>query len=292
MMTQPGSLVSIAMPVFNGGRDLRLAVQSIVDQTFENWELLIIDDGSSDNAVATLPHRTDPRVRVIADGTNLGLAARLNEAVRLARGEFVARMDHDDVAHPDRLARQVAFLQDNPKVDLLASRCLTMSDQEMVIGELPSATSHAEICRRPWRGFYLPHPSWMGRIDWLRAHPYAVPAAFRCEDQELLLNAYASSTFHSLPEPLLAYRVRGNPTRSVLLRTRLALLAVQLRYFGGNWRAASAALSLLMFAGRVASDALLPAHRLLGGAVDAGTAADWNAWIAGARQRADSADLP
>src|SRR5450830_847145 len=90
-------LVTVAMPVYNAGKYLRLAVLSIVKQTFTDWEMLVIDDGSTDNAFDSIADIKDDRIRILRDGTNKGLAARLNEAIDLARGQYFARMDQDDV---------------------------------------------------------------------------------------------------------------------------------------------------------------------------------------------------
>jgi len=86
-------LITVAMPIFNAGSYLRLAVLSIVRQTFADWELLIIDDGSTDNALQDIADIRDHRIRILRDGENKGLAARLNEAIDLARGRYFARMD-------------------------------------------------------------------------------------------------------------------------------------------------------------------------------------------------------
>lgn len=222
--------VSVALPVYNGGADLRLAVTSVLRQSFVDWELLLIDDGSSDGAVDALG-LDDPRVRIVRDGANRGLAARLNQAIGLARGELFARMDADDVCHPERFARQVAFLDAHPEVDLLGTACVTIDGDGRLSGRFPFAASHAEICARPWRGFYLAHPTWVGRTAWFRANPYAEPAPYYCEDQELLLRTYATSRFAALPDALFAYRMRGRLAWKKLFRARLALLRVQAAHF-------------------------------------------------------------
>ncbi len=178
-------LVSVAMPVFNGGQHLLAAISSIVEQTFANWELLLIDDGSTDGAIASLPAGLDTRIRVLSDGLNQGLAARLNQSILLARGKYFARMDHDDVAHPQRLECQVRYLESHAGTDLLGTRCVAISERDEILGELPFHENHDDICSRPWLGFYLPHPTWMGRTEWFFKYGYAEPAPFRCEDQEL-----------------------------------------------------------------------------------------------------------
>src|SRR5665647_2642353 len=104
-------LITVAMPVYNAGKYLRLAVLSIVHQTFTDWELLIVDDGSTDNALQDIADIDDARIRIYRDGENKGLAARLNECIDLARGRYIARMDQDDVSYPVRFVRQIAALQ-------------------------------------------------------------------------------------------------------------------------------------------------------------------------------------
>lgn len=249
-------VVTVAMPVRNGGRDVALAVQSILDQSFREWELLLLDDGSTDGAVEALLHLGDARVRVLRDGRSLGLAARLNEAVALARGRYIARMDHDDVSHPDRLRQQFEFLELHPEVDLLGTRCLTIDENERILGSLPAPTSHERICARPWLGFYLAHPSWMGRTGWFRRNRYRDPGPYRCEDQELLLRTYESSKFAALPEPLLAYRVRRRPRFGILATTRFAWAMVQVQKFLHGGKLVEATLAALTGMVRVGADVI------------------------------------
>ena len=224
-------LVTVAMPVFNAGNYLRLAVLSIVRQTFTDWELLIIDDGSTDDALQNIADIDDPRIRVIRDGENKGLAARLNECIDMAKGQYFARMDQDDVSYPERFARQIESLQNDSEVDLVATRAITIDENDQATGLFPYAISHEEICARPWRGFYLAHPTWMGRIEWFRKYHYTVPGPYFCEDQDLLLRSYRESRFVTLDEILFAYRIRGRVSWKKLARTRSTVFAAQLRYF-------------------------------------------------------------
>jgi glycosyltransferase involved in cell wall biosynthesis len=224
-------LVTIAMPVYNGGIFLESAVRSIVEQSWKNWELLIIDDGSTDGAIDRLSFVSDERVIVLRDGKNKGLAVRLNEAILMANGKYLARMDHDDISHKERLMQQVIFLESHVDVDLLSTRCISISEDGNETGIWPFAQEHVEICKRPWVGFYMPHPSWMGRIQWFRRHLYMSPAPYCCEDQELLLRAHRVSKYHSIDDVLLLYRVREHTPLKKLWRTYWSLLKVQLGYF-------------------------------------------------------------
>jgi len=224
-------LITVAMPVFNGGPFLESAVASIVWQTYPNWQLILVDDGSTDGAIDALPMLSDPRILVFRDGRNLGLATRLNQIIDLAKGDLIARMDGDDISHPERFARQIHALNKNPNVDLVATGCRTMSRSGRLLGNLPFVGSHEKICAAPWRGFYMPHPTWMGRINWFRRHYYADPAPYCCEDQEMLLRSYRNSTFMAIPDELLDYRLKDSIAWRKAWHTRSALWNVQVRQF-------------------------------------------------------------
>jgi glycosyltransferase involved in cell wall biosynthesis len=247
-------VVTVAMSVLNGGDQVQMAVRSIMEQTFVDWELLIVDDGSTDGAIEKLPFLNDSRVVVIRDGLNKGLSARLNQAIDIARGQYFARMDHDDVSHPERLARQVAFLDSNPETDLLATGCVTIGEAYEVNGCLPFAQTHMQICARPWLGFSMPHPTWMGRINWFKKYRYKDPAPYCCEDNEILLRAHVLSRYYALPEQLLAYRIREKTPWKKLWATRRAMWSVQREYFIMSHQWALVALSGIAMAMRVAKD--------------------------------------
>lgn len=230
-MTSSDPLVTVVLPVRNGGHFLLAAVASVRAQTYPHWELLVMDDGSDDGFVEQLAGLRDERIRIVRFGQALGIAARLNQGVALARGSLLARMDADDVSFPQRLECQVRMLQADERIDLLGASTVMVDEQDRLLGLLPRALGHAELVGRPWRGFHLPHPSWMGRTAWFRANPYAEPAPYRCEDQELLLRTYARSQFACTDEVLLAYRVRDGIDGAQLARTRAAWWQCQCRQF-------------------------------------------------------------
>lgn len=251
-MTEP--LVTVLMPVYNAGTYLRLAVLSIVAQTFDDWELLIIDDASTDNAIEGIADIVDPRIRLVRNERNLGLAASLNLGIDLARGEYLARMDQDDVAYPERLAVQVHSLQSNPSLDLVAVRCLAINSDNQLLGVLPFAITHQEICSAPWRGFYMAHPAWMGKVHWFRQHRYATPGPYFCEDQELILRTYRTSQFYTVPEILLAYRLRDRIDWRKSFRTRITLLRLRLNHFFSQRQLHFCVMAFFSFAIGVAKD--------------------------------------
>lgn len=100
-------LVSVILPVYNGGKDLGAAIQSIINQTYENWELILMDDGSKDGSLERMQKFKDPRIKLFSDGVNKGLSRRLNEAVSQTTGTYIARMDADDIAFPKRDRKSV-----------------------------------------------------------------------------------------------------------------------------------------------------------------------------------------
>ncbi|MBD2362800.1 glycosyltransferase [Anabaena minutissima FACHB-250] len=113
--------ITVLMPVYNGEIYLREAIDSILDQTFQDFEFLIINDGSTDSTREIICSYDDPRIRLIDNDCNLGLTRSLNKGLKLAEGEFIARQDADDVSEPERLAKQVAFLETHPEVALVGT---------------------------------------------------------------------------------------------------------------------------------------------------------------------------
>lgn len=208
-------LVSIGMPVFNCQRTLSSAVNSILYQTYSNWELFLIDDGSKDKTFAIAESFSDPRIKVIADGSNQNLPERLNQAIFMSNGKYFARMDGDDISYPKRLQKQVKYLEKNEHIDLLGTNVLVIDQDDNPRGMFTAKHSHTEICQRPWAGFALCHPTWMGKIDWFRSHKYR-PKAVRTEDRDLLFRTYETSQFACLSEILLAYRVQSLSLKKIL----------------------------------------------------------------------------
>jgi glycosyltransferase involved in cell wall biosynthesis len=223
---RPGStLVSVGMPIHNCEQTIAVAVRSLLNQTFENWELLLIDDGSTDQTVALARSFSDPRIHVLADKSHRGLVFRLNQAIDLSRGRYFARMDGDDVSYPERLRLQVEYLEKHPEIDLLGGGILIFGQDGEVLGTREARTSHGDICRRPWAGFYFAHPTWMGKTEWFQQHRYRFDA-LRCEDQDLLLRTHERSRFAALPEIVLGYREEALSVRKILTGRRSFLRSV------------------------------------------------------------------
>ena len=256
-------LITIAMPVFNAGNFLKPALLSIINQTYSNWELILIDDGCTDGCFEDLPKLIDLRIKVLRDGKNKGIAIRLNEAIDLAKGEFFARMDSDDLSHPQRFELQLKKLQSQPELDLIATRAVTINKQNIITGELPFRETHDEICARPWRGFYIPHPTWMGRLVWFKKYKYKVPQSYYSEDCELLLRSYESSKFACLPEILFEYRIKNKINWKSQLKARRAVLKLQISHFYNQRHYLYMVLSSLAFILRITLDFFKVVKQLL-----------------------------
>lgn len=249
-------MVSVIMPFLNAGSGFRAAIQSILNQTYENWELLLCDDGSVDASLAVAESICDRRVNVWSDGRRLGLAARLNECIDRARGEYIARMDADDVSYPDRLRRQVEFLEKHPHIDMVGCRMLIFGENGASLGKRPVPEQHEDIVADPALGFGVAHPTWVGRAAWFRRYRYD-RHALRYEDVELLYRAYRSSQFANLSDVLYGYReLRGGFQKR--LKTRLG----RVRYLRAVQESATQAIffrAALTESVKAASDAALTA---------------------------------
>ena len=228
--------VTVAMPVKDCEATVEAAVRSILNQTYRNWRLLVIDDGSSDDTLQRVRRlTTDDRIRVRADGLSLGLAARLNQAIDLCDGVYFARMDGDDVSYPERLERQVAVLESEPELDLVGAPVIVFGTDGEVLGWRPCPMTHEEICARPRSGFGLAHPTWCGRHRWFEKHRYD-RRAIRCEDQDLLRRTWRYSRFANVPQILLGYREPDVNIRKIL-PARLHGVGSVARDAGGWFRA-------------------------------------------------------
>lgn len=208
-------LVSIGMPVRNCQITLQMAVCSVIAQTYPFWELLLIDDGSSDNTLQIAQSFADPRIKVYSDGENRGLPIRLNQAIDMSKGEYFARMDGDDIAYPDRLERQVSYLEQHPDVDLVGAWVLVFNVAGTPLGKRAGPETHAAICAKPFAGFPVVHPTYMGRLEWFRRYRYNEMVT-KSQDQDLLLRSYRFSKFGNVPEILLGYREEKIDLKKVL----------------------------------------------------------------------------
>lgn len=121
--------ISIGIPFFNAEKYLEDAIKSVLAQTFQNWELILVDDGSTDRSLEIARSFVDPRIRIISDGSNRRLPYRLNQIINEAKYDIIARMDADDLMAVDRLEKQMKVLNENPEIDLVVTSLYSIGNK-------------------------------------------------------------------------------------------------------------------------------------------------------------------
>lgn len=189
--------VTIAIPFFNSEKYLEYAILSVLNQTYKDFELILINDGGTDSSIAIAEKYAliDSRIKVINDGLNKGLPVRLNETIRLAKGEYYARMDDDDIMVCNRIAEQVRYLEEHPDVDVVGSSAIVIDGDNKI---KLSIDQHGATT-----GFL--HPTVTGRTLWFLNNPYDEKYR-RSQDFELWLRTAHKSKFYNMQRPFLFYR--------------------------------------------------------------------------------------
>jgi len=206
-------MVSIVMPVYNSARYLEEAVDSLMAQTCQDFELIAVDDGSTDESGHILDRYadSDSRIRVIHQA-NGGISAARNRGMREARGKYIAVMDSDDVCLPNRLERQIAFMESRPEVGLSGSRCSFFGDGGEHLGVRPALEPEQVRSRL----LFLPtlsHTSVIMRRDLVTAHDLYYDEDFPvAEDYELYTRFIQHSRIANLPDVLMRIRTHGDST--------------------------------------------------------------------------------
>lgn len=132
--------ITVLMPVYNGERFLRMAIDSVLSQDFKNFELMIVDDGSTDGTVDIVLSYPDPRIRLFLNPRNLGIVGALQAGLQAAQGEYIARLDADDRCYPGRFRLQAEYLDDHPRIMVLGSACDLIDDAGVVVGSFYGPT--------------------------------------------------------------------------------------------------------------------------------------------------------
>ena len=206
-------IISVIMPVYNGQCFLSRAIESILDQTFTDFELLIINDGSTDQTAEICTHylNTDSRIRLLTNEKPLGKAGDLAKemGIQHARGRFIAIMDADDVAKPQRLERQKAFLEANPAIFLCGSWADYIDQQETVFREWKPDTEHSQIVRNLYWKNSIMHPTFFFRNDPSAIPFYEMKYTWYNDYYTQLKLIKQGRKLANVPEILLSYRVSG-----------------------------------------------------------------------------------
>lgn len=231
-MSRPPA-VTVLLSVYNDRAYLPAAVDSILAQSFGDFELLIVDDGSTDGTAEYLAALADSRVRVLRNQQNAGLTRSLNRGLDAAAGRYVARMDADDLAGPERLERQVEFLDAYKAVGIVGSGRRLIDEAGRTIADARAVPDDVGIRRKCLLGNPFAHPTVMLRRDVLDAHGLRYDPAFRtAQDYELWTRLLCHTRGANVDEPLVRYRLRDGVSRTnraeqLANHDRIALMAIR-----------------------------------------------------------------
>jgi glycosyltransferase involved in cell wall biosynthesis len=227
--------VTVLMPVYNADRFVKQTVESVLAQTFRDFEFLIINDGSTDRSLDILQDfaNRDPRIRLVSR-PNTGYVAALNEGLEKARGEFVARIDADDLADPRRLELQVARMRAEPQLVALGSNAWAMDEDGRMLGDYDVPLTHEEIEANHLKGSSsIHHPAVMLRPEAVKRVGGYRRQFMPCEDFDLWLRLGEVGRLANLPEKLLTKRLMaGSAVASNLAKQEKLVKEI----VGETWR--------------------------------------------------------
>ena len=196
--------ISVLLPVYNADEYIKASIDSILVQTFADFELIIINDGSTDLSETIILSIQDERIKYSRNATNIGIVGTLNKAIGLASGKYIARMDADDISVKDRLEKQVAFLEKNPDIGLCGSQLRVLGENRLL--EYPILNAAIKFDFLIYNA--IAHPAVMFRKQLLiDSQLFYEPEYFPAEDYRLWVKLAAQSDFYNFPEPLLEYRL-------------------------------------------------------------------------------------
>ncbi|WP_180136498.1 glycosyltransferase family 2 protein [Acinetobacter sp. YH12066] len=211
--------VTIGIPFYNAEFFLEDAIKSVLAQTYQNWELILVNDGSTDDSlkIAKKYMNLDSRIRLLDDGLNKKLPFRLNQIIDEAKYDYIVRMDADDIMHVNRLQIQLQFLEINKDVDLVSSSMYSIDINNKVVGKR-IISDEVTISTLLKSNNQIIHPSIVARKSWFLRNKYDIFSE-RAEDYELWLRACFNGDLKIkiISEPLLFYREFGNLTKEKLL---------------------------------------------------------------------------
>lgn len=203
-MNSFNSLVTVILPLYNAEAYISNTVQSILDQTYTNIELIIIDDASIDNSIKIVQSFDDKRITLIQKAVNTGYTDSLNMGLELAKGKYIARMDADDIAHPERIAKQVAYMEANSTCVLCGTWITLIPGNKL----LTYPILHEDIVAQLLRVNAICHPSVMMRKSTIDAFQLRYDRDYEpTEDYELWTRMALIGKLHNIPEALLQYRL-------------------------------------------------------------------------------------
>ena len=203
-------MISVVMSVYNAEKYLKEAIDSILNQTYQDFEFIIINDCSKDKSLAILKdyEKSHKSIKLINNTENLGLTKSLNRALAISKGEYIARMDADDISKSNRFERQIAFLKKHKTIDILGTFSNNIDEHGKTIGSRTVPVMHNEIMQMLPKLSPVSHPTVMFKRKSLKKIGFYNPKYRTSQDLEMWFRAAgAGLKFHNIPEVLFEYRI-------------------------------------------------------------------------------------
>jgi glycosyltransferase involved in cell wall biosynthesis len=216
--------LSVVMPVFNGEKFLKPAIESILNQGYQDFEFIIIDDGSTDRTAEIIQTFKDPRINYISNDQNLGLSKSFNIGIKASTGHYIARMDADDMALPQRFEKQINFLESHPEIGIVGSAVRVIDENGFYKNKLAKPRLPIEL---KWQSLFSTpffHPTIIARGNILKENPFD-ETLHNSEDYELWSRLIFGKDIKlaNLAEPLLLYRIhKSSFTQTLNTQKRIA----------------------------------------------------------------------
>jgi glycosyltransferase involved in cell wall biosynthesis len=230
-MQQEAPTVTVLMPVYNAEKYVGEAIESILNQTYRDFEFLIINDGSTDNSATVIQSYKDERIRYVENGANLRLIATLNKGIELAGGKYIARMDADDISESNRLQTQVTFMTAHPEIGVCGSWFHSIGSGSNSLSKYPTDDfniRYAALYQCPFC-----HPTIMFRTPVMMQHGIKYSSEYpHAEDYELWLRMSRVTQMANIPESLLKYRQHDSSISKIESETQNRLnLRIRKHFF-------------------------------------------------------------
>lgn len=211
--------ITIAIPFYNAEKYLEDAIRSVFAQTYKDWELILMDDGSTDTSLKIANSVKDARVRVYSDGKNKRLAARLNEIAALAKYKYIARMDADDLIFPNRIETQMRYFEKNPDLDIVTTGVYSVLNNLEIQGVRGSDFESPSFNDVLSRKVGITHAALIAKKTWYQRNKYDESLSI-AQDLDLWIRAAKKNDLKvkSISNPLYIYREEANVTMAKLLR--------------------------------------------------------------------------
>lgn len=198
-------LVTIGIPCYNVGKFIRYSIKSVLCQTYQNFELIITDDGSTDDTLNVIRQFKDERIVIVADGENHGISYRLNQQISMAKGDFFVRMDGDDIMFPDRIEKEIEYLIVHPELDIVGSHAVIIDDSNHIIGYRGDSSDTIDTVKAIKSSVFI-HPTVAGRMEFFRKYLYDETLC-GVEDKDLWFRGLVGGgKYQIIDDPLMFYR--------------------------------------------------------------------------------------